>query len=142
MLINDAHIWVAQFKSKKALEAYMDEVFDEDDEDAPISRFAADQRVAFPLECVQQVLDRCQRAEQIRAHLRPCGFAALIFGIADERDQQAGRFHIGGQALQLVPDFAVGAGGLPDSVNAPIVLSSHVLCAPTLRLWLGLAGCW
>jgi hypothetical protein len=47
MLIKDAHVWVARFKSQKALDQYMDEVFDEDDEDAPISRFAADQGVAF-----------------------------------------------------------------------------------------------
>lgn len=47
MLIKDAHIWVARFKSAKALEAYMEESYDEDDEDAPISRFAADQGIAF-----------------------------------------------------------------------------------------------
>lgn len=46
MPIKDAHIWVARFKSKKALDEYMDETFDEDD-DAPISRFAADQGVGF-----------------------------------------------------------------------------------------------
>lgn len=47
MLIKNAHVWVARFKSERALERYMDEVYDEDDEDAPISLFAADQGVAF-----------------------------------------------------------------------------------------------
>ncbi len=47
MLIKDAHIWVARFKSQKALDKYMDEAFDEEDDDAPISRFAADQGVGF-----------------------------------------------------------------------------------------------
>ena len=41
------HIWVARFKSKEALDEYMAEAIDEDDEDAPISRFAADQGVGF-----------------------------------------------------------------------------------------------
>lgn len=47
MLINDAHIWVAQFVSEEALEEYMEEVYDEDDDDAPISQFAADQGESF-----------------------------------------------------------------------------------------------
>jgi hypothetical protein len=47
VLIKDAHVWVARFKSKGALEKYLEEAFDEDDEDAPISRFAADQGVTF-----------------------------------------------------------------------------------------------
>jgi hypothetical protein len=47
MAIKDAHIWVARFESQKALDEYMDEAFDADDEDAPISRFAADQGVGF-----------------------------------------------------------------------------------------------
>src|SRR5262245_56143250 len=47
MPIKDAHVWVARFKSNKALDEYMDEAFDDDDEDAPISRFAADQGVGF-----------------------------------------------------------------------------------------------
>ncbi len=47
MSIRDAHIWVAQFKSEKALEKYMDEMYDEDDEEAPISPFAADQGETF-----------------------------------------------------------------------------------------------
>lgn len=47
MLIKNAHIWVAQFKTAKALEKYLEEDFDGDDEDAPISKFAADQGVSF-----------------------------------------------------------------------------------------------
>lgn len=47
MLIQNAHIWVAQFTSAKALEKYMEEDFDADDDDTPISRFAADQGVGF-----------------------------------------------------------------------------------------------
>jgi hypothetical protein len=47
MSINNAHVWVAKFKSQKELDKYMDEDFDDDDEDAPISRFAADQGVSF-----------------------------------------------------------------------------------------------
>lgn len=47
MLIKDAHIWVARFKSQKALEKYMEETFDESDDDAPISRFAEDQGEGF-----------------------------------------------------------------------------------------------
>lgn len=47
MLINDAHIWVAFFASEDALEAYMEEQYDEDDEDAPISQFATDQGESF-----------------------------------------------------------------------------------------------
>lgn len=47
MLIKNAHIWVGQFKSAKALEKYLEEVFDEDDEDAPINPFAADQGETF-----------------------------------------------------------------------------------------------
>ena len=47
MLINDAHVWFARFESEDALEEYMEETYDEDDEDAPISRFAADQGASF-----------------------------------------------------------------------------------------------
>ena len=47
MAIKDAHVWVGRFKSQKALDAYMEEVLDEGDDDAPISRFAADQGVGF-----------------------------------------------------------------------------------------------
>lgn len=47
MLINDAHIWVARFESEEALEQYMQEQYDEDDDDAPISQFAADQGESF-----------------------------------------------------------------------------------------------
>lgn len=47
MLINDAHIWVAHFETEDALEKYMEEQYDEDDDDAPISRFAADQGESF-----------------------------------------------------------------------------------------------
>jgi hypothetical protein len=47
MLINDAHIWVAHFESEEALEEYMQEQYDEDDDDAPISKFAADQGESF-----------------------------------------------------------------------------------------------
>lgn len=47
MAIKDAHVWVARFKSQKALDAYLEEDFDGDDDDAPISRFAADQGVGF-----------------------------------------------------------------------------------------------
>ena len=47
MLINDAHIWVAHFESEDALEQYMEETYDEDNDDAPISQFAADQGQAF-----------------------------------------------------------------------------------------------
>ena len=47
MLINDAHVWVAYFESEDALEEYMAEHYDEDDDDAPISKFAADQGETF-----------------------------------------------------------------------------------------------
>lgn len=47
MAIKDAHIWVGQFASSKALDKYMEEDEDLDDEDDPISPFAADQKVAF-----------------------------------------------------------------------------------------------
>lgn len=47
MAIKDAHIWVARFESQKALDKYMEESIDEEDDDAPISRFAADQGVGF-----------------------------------------------------------------------------------------------
>ncbi len=47
MLINDAHVWIAYFESEDALEAYMEEQYDEDDDDAPISKFAADQDESF-----------------------------------------------------------------------------------------------
>ena len=47
MLIKDSHVWVGKFKSAKALEKYMEEVIDDDDDEAPISQFAADQGVAF-----------------------------------------------------------------------------------------------
>lgn len=47
MLINDAHIWVAQFESERALEEYLQEEYDEDNDDAPISQFAADQGESF-----------------------------------------------------------------------------------------------
>lgn len=43
MLITDAHIWVARFDSKKILDKYMDEGFREEDDQTPISQFAADQ---------------------------------------------------------------------------------------------------
>ena len=47
MLINDAHVWVAYFESEDALEEYMAEQYDEDNDDAPISKFAADQDESF-----------------------------------------------------------------------------------------------
>jgi hypothetical protein len=47
MALKDAHVWVGRFKSQKELDAYLEEAFDEDDDDAPISRFAADQGVGF-----------------------------------------------------------------------------------------------
>lgn len=47
MLINDAHIWVAYFHSEDALERYMEESYDEDNDNAPISQFAADQGESF-----------------------------------------------------------------------------------------------
>ena len=47
MPIRDAHVWVARFQSQKALDAYMEEAFGDGDDDAPISRFAADQGAGF-----------------------------------------------------------------------------------------------
>ena len=47
MLINDAHIWIARFESEEYLEGYMQETFDEEDDEAPISQFAADQSESF-----------------------------------------------------------------------------------------------
>lgn len=47
MAIKNAHVWVGQFKSAKVLDKYMDENFDEDDDKAPISKFAEDQKTAF-----------------------------------------------------------------------------------------------
>ena len=47
LLINDAHVWVAYFESQEALEEYMEEEYDEDDDDAPISKFATDQGESF-----------------------------------------------------------------------------------------------
>jgi Immunity protein 22 len=47
MAIKDAHIWVARFESQEALDEYMDEAIDAGNDDAPISRFAADQGEGF-----------------------------------------------------------------------------------------------
>lgn len=47
MLINNAHIWIGSFASKKRLEKYLEEIYDEDDEDLPISEFARDQGEQF-----------------------------------------------------------------------------------------------
>ncbi len=52
-MINDAHVWIARFASEDDLDEYMEEMFAdedddlEDDEDTPISRFAADQGELF-----------------------------------------------------------------------------------------------
>jgi hypothetical protein len=47
MLINNAHIWIGLFDSKKRLEKYMDETYGEDDDETPISEFARDQKQWF-----------------------------------------------------------------------------------------------
>ncbi len=47
MLINNAHIWVGFFDSKKRLNKYMKEAYGEDDDDSPISEFARDQGESF-----------------------------------------------------------------------------------------------
>lgn len=47
MLINNAHIWIGLFDSKKRLEKYMDETYGEDDDETPISEFAHDQAEWF-----------------------------------------------------------------------------------------------
>jgi hypothetical protein len=43
MLINNAHIWIGLFDSKKRLEKYMEETYGEDEDESPISQFARDQ---------------------------------------------------------------------------------------------------
>jgi hypothetical protein len=43
MLINNAHIWIGLFESKKRLEKYMEETYGEEEDESPISQFARDQ---------------------------------------------------------------------------------------------------
>ncbi|MFO0938832.1 MAG: immunity 22 family protein [Gemmataceae bacterium] len=40
-------VWIGTFLTQDELESYLEETFDEDDEDAPNSRFAADQGESF-----------------------------------------------------------------------------------------------
>jgi WD40 repeat protein len=47
MLDKDVHIWVAQFESKKRLDAYMREHIGDPDEETPISEFGRDQKECF-----------------------------------------------------------------------------------------------
>lgn len=46
MAMEEVHIWLGDFPSDDALYEYLEESYDEDDE-APINRFAADQEASF-----------------------------------------------------------------------------------------------
>ena len=47
MPMETSHIWVAHFPSEKYLDEYFEEIYDEEDEDTPINRFAEDQGESF-----------------------------------------------------------------------------------------------
>lgn len=47
MAMEEVHIWLGDFPSDDALHDYLEEAYDEDDDDAPINRFAAEQEVSF-----------------------------------------------------------------------------------------------
>ncbi len=42
-----SHIWLGEFPSEDALNTYFEETYDDDDDDAPINGFAADQGERF-----------------------------------------------------------------------------------------------
>lgn len=41
------HIWIGTFSSKEAFDDYLEEIYDEEDDDAPINQFAEDQNKTF-----------------------------------------------------------------------------------------------
>lgn len=47
MSMEISHIWLGKFPSEKALDEYFEEIYDEDNEDAPLNQFARDQGENF-----------------------------------------------------------------------------------------------